>query len=85
VLLVSACILLGVQALPRSDTAHNPNNPNKHLLARAVTADPTKLDGKSFDFVIVGYVSSSHLSKYHTYAHLRGGTAGLAMAARLSG
>ncbi|KAF8596478.1 alcohol oxidase [Ceratobasidium sp. AG-I] len=53
--------------MPRSDTAHNPNNPNRHLLARAVTADPSKLSGKSFDFVIVG-----------------GGTAGLAIAARLS-
>ncbi|CAE6440712.1 unnamed protein product [Rhizoctonia solani] len=58
---------LGAHAFPRGDTAHNPNNPNRHLLARAITADPSKLDGKSFDFVIIG-----------------GGTAGLAMAARLT-
>ncbi|KEP49713.1 GMC oxidoreductase [Rhizoctonia solani 123E] len=58
---------LGVHAFPRGDTAHNLNNPNRHLLARAITADPAQLDGKSFDFVIVG-----------------GGTAGLAMAARLT-
>ncbi|CAE6529749.1 unnamed protein product [Rhizoctonia solani] len=58
---------LGAHAFPRGDTAHNPDNPNRHLLARAVTADPTKLDGKSFDFVIIG-----------------GGTAGLAMASRLT-
>ncbi|CAE6357849.1 unnamed protein product [Rhizoctonia solani] len=66
-LVASALVFLGVNALPRSQTAHNANNPNRHLLARAVTADPTKLSGKSFDFVIVG-----------------GGTAGLAIAARLS-
>ncbi|CAE6479270.1 unnamed protein product [Rhizoctonia solani] len=58
---------LGVHAFPRGDAAHNLNNPNRHLLARAITADPTQLDGKSFDFIIVG-----------------GGTAGLAMAARLT-
>ncbi|KAJ1301823.1 hypothetical protein OPQ81_009051 [Rhizoctonia solani] len=58
---------IGAHAFPRGNTAHNPDNPNRHLLARAVTADPTKLDGKSFDFVIIG-----------------GGTAGLAIAARLT-
>lgn len=67
VLLASAILAVGVHSLPRSETAHNPNHPAKQLLARAVTADATKLDGKTFDFVIVG-----------------GGTAGLAMAARLS-
>ncbi|QRV82211.1 GMC oxidoreductase [Ceratobasidium sp. AG-Ba] len=67
VLLTSAALALGVHCLPRSETAHNPNHPLKPLLARAVTGDATKLDGKTFDFVIVG-----------------GGTAGLAMAARLS-
>ncbi|KAG8734908.1 hypothetical protein FRC10_011222 [Ceratobasidium sp. 414] len=67
VLLASTLLAVGVHSLPRSDTAHNPNHPLKPLLARAVTADATKLDGKTFDFVIVG-----------------GGTAGLAMAARLS-
>ncbi|KDN45819.1 hypothetical protein RSAG8_04652, partial [Rhizoctonia solani AG-8 WAC10335] len=66
-LVASALAFLGANALPRSDTAHNPNHPHRRLLARAVTADPTKLSGKSFDFVIVG-----------------GGTAGLAIAARLS-
>ncbi|QRW24890.1 GMC oxidoreductase [Rhizoctonia solani] len=58
---------LGAHAFPRGDTAHNPDNPNRHLLARAITADTSKLDGKTFDFVIVG-----------------GGTAGLAMASRLT-
>jgi hypothetical protein len=48
---------LGAHALPRSETAHNPNNPHRHLLARAITADPSKLNGKSFDFVIVGCVT----------------------------
>ncbi|KAG8768224.1 hypothetical protein FRC12_005697 [Ceratobasidium sp. 428] len=67
VILASALLAVGVQCLPRSDTAHNPNHPLKPLLARAITADVSKLDGKTFDFVIVG-----------------GGTAGLAMAARLS-
>ncbi|CAE6474212.1 unnamed protein product [Rhizoctonia solani] len=66
-LVASALTVLGANALVRSESAHNANNPNRHLLARAVTADPTKLSGKSFDFVIVG-----------------GGTAGLAIAARLS-
>ncbi|CAE7146931.1 unnamed protein product [Rhizoctonia solani] len=66
-LAASALVFMGANALPRSDTAHNPHNPHRQLLARAVTADPTKLSGKSFDFVIVG-----------------GGTAGLAIAARLS-
>ncbi|CAE6496195.1 unnamed protein product [Rhizoctonia solani] len=66
-LVASAVAFLGVNALTRSETAHNLNNPHRHLLSRAVTDDPTKLSGKSFDFVIVG-----------------GGTAGLAMAARLS-
>ncbi|KAF8711925.1 GMC oxidoreductase family, partial [Rhizoctonia solani] len=58
---------LGAHAFPRGDTAHNPDNPNRYLLARAITADTSKLDGKTFDFVIVG-----------------GGTAGLAMASRLT-
>ncbi|CAE6453873.1 unnamed protein product [Rhizoctonia solani] len=67
-LLASTIVLtLGAHAFPRGDTAHNPNNPNRYLLARAITADVSKLDGKSFDFVIIG-----------------GGTAGLAMAARLT-
>jgi hypothetical protein len=59
-LLASAFVFLGAYALPRSETAHNPNNPHRHLLARAVTADPTKLSGKSFDFVIVGWVERHH-------------------------
>ncbi|KAB5588745.1 GMC oxidoreductase [Ceratobasidium theobromae] len=67
-LLASAFVFaLSAQALPRSETAHNPNNPHRQLLARAITTDASKLNGKSFDFVIVG-----------------GGTAGLAIAARLS-
>ncbi|QRW23253.1 GMC oxidoreductase [Rhizoctonia solani] len=66
-LVASAVAFLGANALVRTDTASNPNNPHRRLLTRAVTADPTQLSGKSFDFVIVG-----------------GGTAGLAIAARLS-
>ncbi|KEP51255.1 GMC oxidoreductase [Rhizoctonia solani 123E] len=58
---------LGVHALPRGDAGDNLNNPN-HIRPRVITADPTQLDGKRFDFVIIG-----------------GGTAGLAMAARLTG
>ncbi|CAE6447012.1 unnamed protein product [Rhizoctonia solani] len=67
-LLASTIIFtLGAHALPRGDTAHNLNNLNRHARSRVITADPTQIDGKSFDFVIVG-----------------GGTAGLAMAARLT-
>lgn len=67
-LLASTIIFtLGAHAFPRGDTAHNPNNPNRHILARAITADPSQVNGKTFDFVIIG-----------------GGTAGLAMAARLT-
>ncbi|CUA68292.1 Versicolorin B synthase [Rhizoctonia solani] len=62
----TALLTIGAHAFPRGEAA-NPNNPNRHLLARAITADPTQIDGKSFDFVIVG-----------------GGTAGLAMASRLT-
>ncbi|EUC61195.1 GMC oxidoreductase [Rhizoctonia solani AG-3 Rhs1AP] len=58
---------LGVHALPRGNAGDNLNNPN-HIRPRVITADPTQLDGKRFDFVIIG-----------------GGTAGLAMAARLTG
>ncbi|ELU38403.1 GMC oxidoreductase [Rhizoctonia solani AG-1 IA] len=70
-LVASAVAFLGANALVRTDTASNPNNPHRRLLTRAVTADPTQLSGKSFDFVIVGDLH-------------RGGTAGLAIAARLS-
>jgi len=35
-------------------SAHNPYHAHRDIVKRAVTADPTGIEGKTFDFIIVG-------------------------------
>lgn len=41
-------------AHPSPDGSHNPHNPYRAALKREVTTDVTRVNGRSFDFVIAG-------------------------------
>jgi len=47
--------LLATAALaPLVSAAHNPNNPHRRALKRAITDDAGTVDGQTFDFIIAG-------------------------------
>lgn len=39
---------------PFASAAHNPNNPHRRALKRAITADPSTVNGQTYDFIIAG-------------------------------
>jgi choline dehydrogenase len=39
---------------PFASAAHNPNNPHRRALKRAITDDASTVNGQTFDFIIAG-------------------------------
>lgn len=39
---------------PLVSAAHNPNNPHRRALKRAITDDASSVNGQTFDFIIAG-------------------------------
>lgn len=51
--LAASPVVLAAPAVPY-DGPHNANNPHREYLKRSITADVAQVNGKTFDFVIVG-------------------------------